>query len=300
MRKISRLTGEKKVFKDRDTYQTHLREIGVVKRNRQRDRRRSNKADISRVGANRREECHLYKWNTWEKPEVKPVCERQKISLIHPSRGRCHPSWECMNLWVESCSSHNDVEYIMSLDSDDYENYMDLVENTIGHADFRVVVNPNENVVQALNKGAEEATGDILIYVSDDFECPQNWDVVIQEAVQGKDDWVLHVNDGIQQDTATISILSRKYYERFGRIYHSGYISMWVDPDFTCEAEALGKLIKRMDITFKHNHYMFGGLPYDATYAKENSGKAWTHGEKLFYERQARNFDIPTGKEESK
>lgn len=292
MRHISRLTGEEKKFKSREAYSTHLREIGAVKRNRQRDRSRENKHDVSRLASLNRDPSCLFSWSKWDKPEIKPVCERQTISLIHPSRGRCHPSWKCMNLWVESCSGHNDVEYILSLDADDYENYIDMVEHSIGHVDMRVAVNDNKNVVQALNKGAKLATGDILIYVSDDFECPQNWDIVVQEAVKGKDDWVLHVNDGIQQNTATISILSRKYYERFGRIYHPDYISMWVDPDFTCEAEALGKLIKRMDITFKHNHYMVGGMPYDATYAKENDKAAWDHGEKLFYERQARNFDV--------
>jgi len=290
MRKISRLTGEKKSFKTREAYQEHLKELGVSAKKGNRDRR--NRKDVSRHAIRKSEVGRQYNWVDWDLPAVAPVTKRQTISLIHPSRGRCFQSFKCVNLWVESCSKHNDIEYIMSLDTDDVKNYIDLTENTIGRVNFKVVVGENTNVVQALNRGAKAATGDILIYVSDDFECLLNWDIVIQQAVKGNDDWVLHVNDGIQQNTATISILSRKYYERFGRIYHPDYISMWVDPDFTCEAKALGKLISRMDITFKHNHHTIGGLPFDATYAKENSGTAWKHGEKVFYERQANNFGV--------
>jgi len=293
MRHISRLTGEKKKFKDREGYEAHLKDVGVLEALKRRDRSRRVKSGVSRFEISKREASQFYNWAKWDVPAIASVCERQTISLIHPSRGRCHQSWKCMNLWTESCSPHNDVEYIMSLDSDDVGNYLDLTESAIGKVNFRVVVGDNTNVVQALNRGAKVATGDILIYVSDDFECPINWDIVIQQAVKGNDDWVLHVDDGIQKNTATISILSRKYYERFNRIYHPGYISMWVDPDFTEEAKALGKLINRtQDILFKHNHYTVGGIPFDATYAKENSGKAWEHGEKLFYERQANNFGV--------
>jgi hypothetical protein len=170
-----------------------------------------------------------------------------------------------------------------------------MVAGLSGRIPFKMAIGTNSNVVQALNRGAAISEGDILIYLSDDFECPANWDIVIQRAIGDKDDWVLHVHDGIQDRTATISILSRAYYKRHGRIYHPEYHSMFVDNDFTEEAKAEGKLIRRMDLMFKHNHYSRGGVPYDETYARENSPEAWAKGEAIFKRRVAAGFGVQKG-----
>lgn len=195
-------------------------------------------------------------------------------------------------MWIDYFSPHNELEYILSLDSDDANRYLPVIREMLGYP-LKVVINQNKNVVQALNKGAEQATGDILVYVSDDFECIQNWDIRIQEAVKSRgDDWFLLVNDGIQKTVATIMFVSKKYYERFGYLYYPRYISMFADPDATEVAKRLGKLVDATYLLFRHNHRSIGGLPGDATSAKHENPAVWARGEKLFNERATRNFDV--------
>jgi len=295
VRHIDRTAGERKVFKNTKEYRDHARALDAQHIVRTRQRSRKARRDISRKTSRQTKPLgpeFIYSFHDWPRADIKPAGKRQKFSLIHPTRKRPHYAWLCINMWAKLMSPHNDLEYVLSLDCDDAKSYLGMLAGLAGTLPFKVTIGDNRNVVQALNRGAAVSTGDVLVYLSDDFECPENWDNVIQRAVKKQEDWVLHVHDGIQDKTATISILSREYYKRHGRIYHPDYMSMFVDNDFTEEARAEKKLIRRMDITFKHNHYSKGGVPYDETYAKENSPEAWAVGERVFNQRAADGFGV--------
>jgi hypothetical protein len=204
-----------------------------------------------------------------------------------------------VELWCNKFSGLNELEYILSLDSDDARNYMQVVAEIAGYFPIRVLVNQNRSVVDAMNNGAEISTGDVLLYVSDDFECPLHWDLEIQKRVRksNKDgQWVLEVNDGIQpsydNSIQTILILSRGYYESAGYLYYPEYISVWGDNDFTQRARLMGVNIPAWDLVFKHNHYSIGGLPHDDTYRRENSPKAYQHGEAVYRRREKDHFGV--------
>lgn len=298
MKHICRLTGEKREFKSNEEYDKFLKSIGVKVRETSRQARpniaRGNVSRAPSVPSNVRNavtrKCHT--------PDVcRPIVPMpqghimQTFSLIHPSRGRVDQAYDCMKYWCGMMSPYNAVEYILSIDSNDSSNYLKILEEDTEPFGLRVVRGKNSNVVQALNRGAECATGDVLIYVSDDFLCPANWDLEIQKNAEG-DDWFMLINDGIQKKFATILIESRKYYKRFGYMYYPEYISMFADPDATETARAYGKLLDRTNLLFKHNHYTVGGMPFDKTYEKENSSTAWKHGEKLFEQRKKENFGV--------
>ena len=298
MKHICRLTGEKKEFKNNEEYDKSMKAIGALVRNRTRQAR----PNVSRVFVSRApstpsvmREVVTRKSYTPDvlRPEV-PMPKNhvtQKFSLIHPSRGRVDQAYDCMKYWYGMMSPFNEVEYILSIDHNDPSNYLKILEEDTEPFGFRLVRGKNANVVQALNRGAKCATGDVLIYVSDDFLCPPNWDLEIQKNAEG-DDWFMLVNDGIQKKFATILIESRKYYKRLGYMYYPEYISMFADPDATEMARAHGRLQDRTNLLFKHNHYTVGGMPFDATYSNENSPVAWKHGEKLFEKRKKENFGV--------
>ncbi len=68
-------------------------------------------------------------------------------------------------------------------------------------------------------------------------------------------DGVLWFNDGFQKDRLnTLSILGKKYYDRFGYIYHPSYKSLWCDNEFTEVATKLGKQTYFEQIIIKHEH----------------------------------------------
>src|SRR5687768_4423474 len=109
------------------------------------------------------------------------------VSLIHPSRSRPEKSFDNAMEWVKKAGVP--VELVVSVDSDDpkqseyYSRYAQTLygvysqfENQGGCAPI-YLVNPNTCVVEAANHAAKSATGDILIYLSDDFKCPENWGV---------------------------------------------------------------------------------------------------------------------------
>jgi len=55
-------------------------------------------------------------------------------------------------------------------------------------------------------------------------------------------DGVLHFNDGIHGNMLnTLAILGKKYYDRFGYIYHPKYKSVYADNEFDLISRRLGK-----------------------------------------------------------
>ena len=295
MRYMSRLTGETLVFKNKEAYEAHLRDLeksGVMKEGKPVPKLRPGL--LRKARDIERHHTPPFTPAAFTRKEIPrpPSQVRQRFSLVHPSRGRPDQAWECMCRWRAKCSPFNNLEYVLSLDRDDADKYRRTVREMVGTIDLRVVIHDNKTMVEALNVGARVARGDVLIYVSDDFECPDNWDVEIQKCVGKEKDWVLFVYDGIQKSAQTISILSRVYFERFGYIYYPEYMSLWADPDFTETAIRLGKNIDGMHLLFRHNHYSTGRSAYDPTYAKQDSEAAWKHGESLFQRRAKGNFGV--------
>jgi len=185
-----------------------------------------------------------------------------KISLIHPSRGRAEQAHKTFTLWLASASINCDIEHILSLDHDDpeYKKYCLLFQDSI------IICNNNSGIVEATNHAAHMATGDILIYLSDDFECPKNWDEEIISRLSISNKWLLRVNDGYQPFenlVLTIPIMSRELYEELGYFFNPLYKSQWCDCDLYFVTQKY--IINAPDLVFKHNR-----LPNDDTYERNN------------------------------
>lgn len=176
------------------------------------------------------------------------------FSIIHPSRSRPEKSINCITKWKQLAGQ--DVEVIVSLDDDDPK----LVEylNVYGKNpddSITVLIQKNRSAIDAVNKAASVATGNIFVVVSDDFDCPRNWANRIQEITRARRDFVLKTYDGVQNYIVTLPILDRVYYNRFGYIYNPIYTHMFCDTEFTHVSDILRRLIIRNDITFQHRHY---------------------------------------------
>lgn len=212
-----------------------------------------------------------------------------KISLIHPSRNRPEQAAETAKHWLSNMFSVlNLADYTLSIDSTDSK-LNDYKEKFIGG--FNVIISDNNNVVEAANIGAKQAKGDILVLVSDDFECYPDWDIdLINHFTEHKNN-VLKTNDGLQGWIVTLPIMDREYYESCGYIYYPEYKHMFCDTEMTHKAELEGKLHKRMDLLFKHNHYTQGETKKDEVNDKANL--TWEQGEKIYLERVKNCFGIP-------
>lgn len=207
------------------------------------------------------------------------------ISLLHPSRGRPAKSFETVQRWIERAGEGIETELIVSLDEDDpmLQGYMDR------HVS-RVTINKNRSAVDAINRAAVRARGDILVVVSDDTDCPENWGNLLAREVDGKLDWILKTQDGIQDWIITMPVMDRRYYKRFGYIYHPDYLHMFCDTELTCVADLTGRKITS-SLPFPHLHYSTGACQKDGI--SEKADATWAQGEALFLDRYKRNFDLP-------
>lgn len=207
------------------------------------------------------------------------------ISLLHPSRGRSGKAYITYSNWIRKAGNKENIEHILSLDVDDLEldRYKLLFQNST------ILINNNTCAVQATNEAAKVAKGDILIMLSDDFDCPESWDKIIEDAIEtGK---LLKVFDGTQRWIVTLAIMDRKYYEKYGYFYYPEYKHLFVDTDLTHKAELEGRLIFRNDIVFTHNHYTTGRSKKDAT--TERADATWKQGENLYLRRCKEKFGLP-------
>jgi len=112
---------------------------------------------------------------------------------------------------------------------------------------------------------------------------------LLLEALQGKSDYCVKTQDGLQPTLMTLPIMDRIYYERFGYIYHPSFSHMFADQEMTAVAHMLGKAIT-LPITFPHNHYTTGKFQRDAITLRNNA--TWQQGEKVFNQRLKTNFGI--------
>lgn len=218
-----------------------------------------------------------------------------KFSLIHPSRSRPEKSLQTVCKWASRAGT-KDFEILLSNDLDDpylqqywknmfMHQYPPYYSKFIGEGGHN-----NKNAIEAINRAAKEATGDILIVVSDDTDCPMHWDKILLDAIGNNKDFVMKTDDGIQKRIITMPIMDRAYFKRDGYIYNPIYDHSWADTELTEVAHLRGRVITRMDIKFPHNHYSVIGEQPDDLYKRNDL----THDRDrpLYLQRKKINFGI--------
>lgn len=209
-----------------------------------------------------------------------------KISLLHPSRGRPVKATQTYQYWMSQASGKFEIEHVLSLDFSDpeNENYERFDKLSIDH---------NDCVVEATNQAAKIATGDIFVYLSDDFKCPQNWDELIVEKFNLNEPMLLKVDDLLQRfevDVLTIPIMNRALYTRLGYFWNPIYRSMFVDQDLFWVCANSNWINFAPELKFPHEHYSNGKAQIDSTYTRSDLN--WNQGKEMFAKRKAEGFTI--------
>jgi hypothetical protein len=152
--------------------------------------------------------------------------------------------------------------------------------------------NDNHSVVDATNRAAEQATGDILIYLSDDFRCPGNWGPLVIKEFEGQDGpCLLKVDDCLQPfnvSVLTIPMMNRAFYVKAKYFWYPGYKSMFVDEDLWWYSRKIGALKFAEHLKFPHEHPANGKAAVDETYKR--SAANWDQGKELFKQRRGAGF----------
>lgn len=196
------------------------------------------------------------------------------ISIIHPSRGRPEKALSTWQSWFTN-KFYTETDWILSLDEDDSAPYNSYFDTT----PIRIVRNRNRSAVDAINNAAKLAKFDIMMVVSDDTECGYAfWDRKIELEVDGKTDWILKTQDGIQDWIITMPVMDREYYERTGYIYDPDFLHMFCDTWLTVQADISGRKITS-NLKFPH---LNGSIQDDL---RKRCDATWDQGEKTFIQK---------------
>jgi hypothetical protein len=195
-----------------------------------------------------------------------------------------------------------EIEHILSLDfSDPFNEDYSMVEKEgeKEHKPFgknsHTIIDHNDCVVEATNQAAKLAKGDILIYLSDDFKCPKNWDLLLVEKFKDLNrPALIKVDDCLQKfhvPVLTIPIMNSLLFKKLGYFWHPGYRSMFVDEDLFWVCETNGFMIYAPDLQFPHEHPANGKAQSDETYKRSSAN--WDQGKAMFAKRKQEGFKLP-------
>lgn len=192
---------------------------------------------------------------------------------------------------MQSASHPQKIEYLLCVDvGGPFESFplpadVTVVWNSLRHCS-----------VDAWNTGAANSTGKVLILNSDDFRPEKDWDVHLQEAIPDLEaDFVVETSSGSLADNLrllALPIISRARYRRLGYAFYPEYSSMFADNEFADHARLDGAVVDARHLKFHHHHPHQGDgiVPWDETYAHQNSSAGWALGSELFNRRKAQGF----------
>ena len=216
------------------------------------------------------------------------------ISLIHPSRGRPEKSFHNTMEWIKKAGC--EVEVILSLDKDDdwkaYSNIYEPLSSMSLYPVVKMFLNDNSSLVEATNNAAKESKYNILVYLSDDFKCPDNWGgLLVSEFYGVTGPMLLKVDDCLQKfdvPVLTIPIMNRALYNLLGYFFHPDFKSMHCDEHLYQRCLRLGVIKKAPHLKFEHWHVSNGKAENDETYKR--SAANWDHGVQMMRKHRRLGF----------
>jgi FkbM family methyltransferase len=222
-----------------------------------------------------------------------------------PTRGRPQKFVSVLDKYINFLSGMHDVHFVVSFDHDDpsmnNDNMWSLFNRLNSQLDGRIhpVCGKSTGKISAINADLDvvrRLNPDVILLASDDMiPIHGGYDDVIARAMAKffpDTDGVLWFNDGFSggNKLITLSILGRKYFERFGYLYYPGYKSVFCDNEFTDVAKMLGKVVFIDHVIIQHQ--WVGATTPDALHARNESPEMYAHDQPLYEERKAMNFGL--------
>ena len=222
-----------------------------------------------------------------------------KILIKFPTRGRPQKFFKALKAYIDFADDISKIGFLISMDENDASMNNEEIKTILENAKTRVKLayfyGQSKSKIQAVNADMEKVSGwDIVLLASDDMiPVVRGYDTIIRKDMNDhfRDmDGVLWYNDGGQNRINTLSILGKKYYDRFGYIYNPEYISLWCDNEFTDVSTQLNKVYKSDQIIIEHAHPIYQKTEYDPLYIHNES---FFQIDKVTYEkRREKNFDL--------
>ena len=230
-----------------------------------------------------------------------------KFLIKFPTRGRVDKFFDVLNNYIEYFSDENEYEILVSCDNDDEQMNTSEVRKLLDSYDnLSYYFGPRDSKVGAVNRDMDKAPDDydILMQPSDDMiPIQESYDVRIVKEMEEcfpDGDGVLWFFDGYNKVTDTLTIMGKKYYERFNYLYYPGYTTWFCDTELTEVANLLDRLIFVDEVLFQHEHPDWVHAQghdgqqrgYDTLNIDNDKKEDRLSDEKIFNERKANNFGL--------
>jgi hypothetical protein len=218
-----------------------------------------------------------------------------KLLIKFPTRNRPEKFLKALDKYCRFLSDKS-TKIIVTCDNDDESMKQEYVLAAIKQYENVVLFfGDNKSKIEAVNANLDNVDFDILLLASDDMLPTVNgYDEVIKNKMleyYPDTDGVLWFNDGYQGNKLnTLSIMGKKYFDRFGYIYYPEYKSVWCDNEFMDVANILGKQTYFEETIIRHEHPDWGFGNRDEVHILNNVNG--NHDKNLYYQRKNINFDL--------
>lgn len=186
------------------------------------------------------------------------------------------------------------TKFIITCDDDDKSMKEEsLVEYLLEFENVKLCYGNSKSKIEAVNADLTDVNFDILLLASDDMiPMVKGYDTIIKQKMMEfypDTDGVLWFNDGYQGNRLnTLSIMGKKYYDRFNYIYNPDYLSVWCDNEFMDVANMLNKQTYIDEVIIKHEHPDWGFGNRDETHSLNSAHEA--HDRMVYNGRKQNNF----------
>ena len=218
-----------------------------------------------------------------------------KLLIKFPTRNRKNKFFKVLKKYQNLCEDLTNTYFLITLDNDDESmspSEVDQIFRTFKNV--KVIYGNSNSKIHAINRDIELVDDwDIVLLASDDMVPKvKGYDNVIRDKMKENypdTDGVLWFNDGHQGNKLnTLSILGKKYYERFGYIYYPEYKSVWSDNEFMMVGNLLGKQTYFDEVIIEHEHPDWGYGNRDVIHQINSNNE--NHDKILFMKRKENNF----------
>jgi hypothetical protein len=220
-----------------------------------------------------------------------------KLLIKFPTRNRKNKFFKVLKQYQNLCEDMENTQFLITLDNDDDDmNSSEVSEIFNTFKNVKVVYGNSDSKIHAINRDIELADEwDIVLLASDDMTPKvKGYDNIIRNKMKEfypDTDGILWFNDGHQETRLnTLSILGKKYYNRFGYIYHPEYKSVWSDNEFMLVGNLLEKQTYFNEVIIEHEHPDWGYGSRDDIH--QINSKNESHDRTLFMNRKENNFYI--------
>lgn len=219
-----------------------------------------------------------------------------KLLVKFPTRNRKVKFFNVLNKYYNFLSKNVEVKFLISMDTDDLEMNNKETESILKKFDSLIYFYGNsKNKIEAINTDINNVSDwDIILLASDDMiPIMKGYDeLIVNRMIQffPDTDGVLWFNDGNRKDLNTLSIMGKKYYDRFNYIYNPEYKSTWCDNEFTDVANLLGKQKYFDEVIIKHEHPDWGYGKRDSIHIQNSINES--HDRSVYLKNKLVNFGL--------